>query len=264
MATVYSHSRLGCFDNCPFSYKLRYLEKLRVDKDTIERFLGNTVHSTLEYTYQKVNFENVLPEKEKIAQYFNWLWKKDWKDSIVIVKKNKYDKEHYRSIGEKAITRYTERYYPFKQNKILGLEQKIEIKLDKKGEYKMTGIVDRIDETESGDVEIHDYKTGMTTPTQSAMEEDKQLALYQIGVKEFAGDKKITLMWHYLMSGVDFTVNKNEEQLEEIKKDTLLAIDEVESAKDFPKKPGPLCNYCEYFNHADGKNGVICDGRSGS
>ncbi|MEI7903982.1 MAG: PD-(D/E)XK nuclease family protein [Candidatus Firestonebacteria bacterium] len=262
MSTVYSHSRLGCYENCPFSYKLRYLEKIRVEKDTIERFLGNTVHATLEYTYKKVNSENTIPKKEKVAEYFNWKWKKEWKESIFIVKKHKYDKEHYRSIGEKSITRYTERYYPFNQNKILGLEQKIEIKLDPKGKYKMRGVVDRIDETASGEIEIHDYKTGMSTPSQAKIEKDKQLALYQIGVKEFEGEKKITLIWHYLMSGVDFSSNRSEEQLEELKRDTILAIDEVESAKEFPKKPGPLCDYCEYLNHEDGKGGCLCDGEA--
>ena len=260
MTTVFSHSRLVCFDNCPFSYKLRYLEKIRVEKDTIERFLGNTVHSTLEYTYRRVNLENATPTKDQVAEYFDWRWKKDWKESIFIVKKGKFTKEWYMNEGKKSIIRYTERYYPFKQNKILGLEQKIEIKLDPKGEYKMTGVVDRIDETASGDVEIHDYKTGMTTPSQAKMEKDRQLALYQIGVKALVGEVKITLMWHYLMSGVDFSVNKNEEQLEEIKKDTLLAIDEVQSAKEFPKKPGPLCNYCEYLNHIDASGSLLCDG----
>jgi putative RecB family exonuclease len=252
LPNIYSNSKLGTFENCPFSYKLRYIDKIKVDKDTIERFLGNVVHSTLEYTYRKANYEGMKPEKEKVAALFHWYWKKDWNDRIFIVKKQ-YSAEHYRSIGEKCILRYYDRFAPFTQNKILVLEQKVEILLDAKGEHKMTGIIDRIDETPAGEIEIHDYKTGMTPPSQQDIEEERQLALYQIGVMEFTGPKKVTLMWHYVMSGLDFSTTKDAEQLEQVKKDALEVIEKIEGTTEFLKHPGPLCNYCEYFGgHCDG------------
>ncbi len=260
LSETFSHSRLGCFENCKHQYKLKYRDKIRVERDTIERFLGSMVHLTLEYTYKKANFEKVAPDKGQVVGLFGWYWRRKWNDNIIIVKRQ-YSKEHYRSIGEKAVARYFDQYAPFTQNKILGLEQKLNIKLDPDGLRVMTGVIDRIDEKPDGSVDIVDYKTGMNPPNQKQIDEERQLALYQIGVKELVGERKIRLVWNYLMSGIEFTSERSDAQLEALKKDTLLLIEEVESTTVFDKHPSALCNYCEYLNHDDGKGGVLCDGK---
>ena len=46
---IYSHSRLSTFEQCPYKYKLKYLDKIETDvPDTIETYLGSRVHETLE------------------------------------------------------------------------------------------------------------------------------------------------------------------------------------------------------------------------
>jgi len=86
-------------------------------------------------------------------------------------------------MGKKFIGDYYERYYPFNQGKVLGIERPVFINLDDQGEYKLRGYIDRIDQAKDGIYEIHDYKTSKSLPEQSKMDEDRQLALYQIGVQ---------------------------------------------------------------------------------
>lgn len=241
---VYSYSRLNTFENCSLQYKLRYIDCIKVKRDTIERYLGNTVHSTLEYLYNDVILGNQR-DLHLVIKLYRWFWDKHFHNDIVIVKKQ-YDVDHYKKIGEKCIERYYNKHFPFNKNKILGLEEKINIKADKEGKYCLTGVIDRIDETPDGKIEIHDYKTGMTLPKN--IEKENQLPLYNIGLKDKLGhDRQITLIWHYLMFGHEFVLEKTEEQLNKVLDETIGIIQKVESTKEFLPKKGPLCNYCDYY-----------------
>jgi ATP-dependent helicase/DNAse subunit B len=42
---AYSHSKVSTFENCPYQYKLHYIDKIEVDiPTTIEPFMGDIVH----------------------------------------------------------------------------------------------------------------------------------------------------------------------------------------------------------------------------
>jgi len=55
--------------------------------------------------------------------------------------------------------------------------------LDEQVQYKLRGYIDRLDRKRDGRYEIHDYKTSRFFPEQSKMDQDRQLALYQLGVQ---------------------------------------------------------------------------------
>ena len=131
------------------------------------------------------------------------------------------------------------------------MEERIQIKLDAEGAYLLNGIIDRLDETPEGNIEIHDYKTGMNPPTQQKIEKERQLALYHIGVAEKYLGKKIFLIWHYLMSGIEFKLEKTEAELLAVKTEAIGVIKEIENTSEFKPHKSPLCPYCEY-------NGTYC------
>ena len=47
-----SHSRIECFESCPFKYKLKYLDKLKTLKNTDDAnnplYLGTALHTGIE------------------------------------------------------------------------------------------------------------------------------------------------------------------------------------------------------------------------
>lgn len=97
--------------------------------------------------------------------------------------------------------------------------------------------------------EIHDYKTANNLPYQSKIEEDKQLALYSIGIKnEFGIEKKVHLIWHYLAFNQMIYSIRTNEQLENLKKEILELIKKIENTTEFPPKKSILCGWCEYKN----------------
>jgi len=167
-------------------------------------------------------------------------------DNIIIVN-NEYTEDNYFKMAEKYIIDYYKRYYPFDQGKTIALEERIEINLDENKEYKLQGYIDRLTETNDGFYEIHDYKTNAHLPLADYIKNDRQLALYMIGVKNNYPDvKHVKLIWHFLKFDKEVDSTRTEDELEQLKIDTIKIIDQIENEKEYKSKPGYICEWCEY------------------
>lgn len=244
--TVYSHSRLSTFEQCPLKFKYGYIDKLETDTEgTVEAFLGSRVHEVLEKLYTDLKFEKQNSLQE-LLDFYNEEWKKHWNDKVLIVR-DEYDSENFRKMGERFITDYYQRYRPFNHSKTIGLEMRIVIKLDSQGKYVVQGFIDRLAYAGEGVYEIHDYKTANTLPEQEKIDADRQLALYTIAVKEQYRDcKKVVLIWHYLAFDKELRSERTDSQLDDLKQETINLIKEIELAKEYPPKESALCKWCEY------------------
>lgn len=242
----YSHSKLSSFEQCPFKYKLRYIDKIKpIIEKTIEAHLGSSVHSALEWLY---NFIKENPEKtpslDDVIQVYVNEWEKNFSKDILVVKQN-MDYKDYFNKGIEFLLNYYQKHQPFRDGTI-ECEKKIYIDLDEN--TKIQGFIDRlVRNIETGNFEIHDYKTANILPTQEKMDEDRQLALYSIAIKEIYGeDKEVTLIWHYLAHNTKIVSKRTNEQLNNLKEQTKRLIKKIESTTDFPTQPSVLCNWCEY------------------
>lgn len=243
MAT-YSHSRISTFENCKLKYKYAYIDKLETDiSGSIEAFMGSRVHETLEKLYKDLKFEK-KNELKDLLDFYEKQWKEEWDDSIVIVKKD-YNQENYKDMGKRMITDYFNRYKPFNQGKIIGLETEDYYDLD--DNYKIHVRIDRLSSPEEGVYEIHDYKTNSNMKTQKEADEDRQLAVYSMGVQQMYPDaKKVKLIWHMLAFDKEVVSERTNEQLEILKKEILEEIKGIESENNFEPSRSGLCPYCEY------------------
>jgi putative RecB family exonuclease len=243
---AFSHSKIGTFEACRLQYKFAYIDKVKIKiEDTIETFLGSRVHEALEKLYRDKRYEKqtTLPE---LLTYYKRIWKENWKDTIIIVK-NDYSPENYRKMGERQLSEYYHRYRPFDQGKIIGLETTDYLPLDEEGKYTFHIRIDRLMDMGDGLYEVHDYKTGSTLPKQKELDQDRQLAMYSLWVREnFKDFKKVRLVWHYLAFDKEMDSFRTKEQLEELRKDVLRQIKEIEAAHEFPANVSWLCDWCLY------------------
>jgi len=244
---VYSHSRLNTFEQCPLKYKYKYVECIECGIETsIEAFVGDMVHKTLQKLYNDLRFLKMNSLKELI-QYLETIWKENWNDNILIVRKE-YPVENWLALAKRFVTEYYEKYKPFNQARTIGTEIPVKIKLDENGKYVLKGVIDRLD-FKDGVYEIHDYKTTMsaTAPTQEYLDVDKQLALYSIAVKDMYGDvKDIRLIWHFLAFNKEMQSKRTEFQLEQLKREVIEFIKRIESEERFEPRVSKLCDWCEY------------------
>lgn len=244
---VYSHSRLSTYEDCPLKYKLCYIDGIKRDTEGIEAFMGSMVHDTLQKCYDDLRFTK-LNSMDDLLAFYNKTWQKNWRDSIVITKKD-LTSEHYRALGEKLVTNYYQRFAPFDSDVTIGTELTLNFSLDDENKYRMTGYIDRLSRTKDGIHEIHDYKTSAHLPGQHEAELDRQLGLYHIGVqKKWPDIKRIKLVWHYLAFDTDLVSHRTPESISKLVQRTKSLIDEIESTKDeqFKPKESKLCDWCEY------------------
>ena len=247
---MYSNSRIETFEQCPRKYKFRYIENIRTDQEGIEAFVGKRVHETLEKLYRDLKITK-LNTLEELLHFYESEWEKNWHGQVNIVREG-ITPGHYFELGKQCITGYYKHYHPFNQGKTLGLEERIELKLkDGDKAYTIQGYIDRLTwDPESETYEIHDYKTGSGVPTQEEADEDRQLALYQIGIKQRWPDaKRIKLIWHYVALDKEIVSSRTDTNLATLEREVIEVIHQIEEETKrgrWDVHISRLCDWCEY------------------
>jgi putative RecB family exonuclease len=243
---VYSHSRLSSFEDCPRKFQYRYVLRVPVDTESIEGFVGKLVHEVLERLYVFTG-EGRVPSVARVVERFRVWWEERYDPARVRIARDDTDAPHYREIGERCLSNYYRRHYPFDRDETLGVEERVEFSLDPAGRYRLQGVVDRIVRARDGALEIHDYKTSRRVPSQERIDQDRQLALYQMGVTgRYASGEPVRLVWHYLALDQMRSSTRTPEQLETLRAETMALIDRIRAEERFEPRPGPLCRWCEF------------------
>ena len=225
------------------------MERIRVETEGVEAFLGKRVHESLEKLHAAARNKSVLSEQDVLDFYFKQ-WEDKWHDAIRIVRD--LGVKEYQDIGEDMLRRYYTRHFPFNQSIVIATEERLDVFLGGSEIYRLTGVVDRIDKVSDGHWEVHDYKTESRLATQADKEKDRQLALYEIGLRhKYPQIQEVTLVWHYLKFDEIIRSKRTSEQLEELKATTCATIDEILlaiQADDFAPSESALCGWCAYQN----------------
>ena len=122
---TYSHSKIESFRHCPRKYYYRYVAKVELPEapEQIATFLGSRVHDAFEYLYGRVA-KGVVPSTDALKEHFEAEWAAKWTDAVVIHDRDATADE-YRAIGWQCIDHYYQRFHPFNQAIVVGLEQMI-------------------------------------------------------------------------------------------------------------------------------------------
>jgi len=247
LVAVYSHSRLSSFENCPRQFRYRYVERMPIESESIEAFLGKRVHDVLERLNRFVA-RGLVPSLAKVLQRFRAEWSDRFDAERVRIVRAEIAAESYRGLGERCLGNHYRRHYPFDRDETLGIEEHVAFSLDGGDRYRVQGYVDRLARASDGALEIHDYKTGRFVPSQQSLDDDRQLALYQLGLADRFSAGEVRLVWHYLQRDQVRVSRRTAAQLEALRGRTIELIDSIEAERAFDPKPSALCSWCE-FNH---------------
>jgi putative RecB family exonuclease len=242
----YSHSRLSCFEQCPRRYELRYVQQVEVEEmQGIEAFAGSVVHLALQHLYEGTSRGGTLGLGDLI-EHFDRLWQEMFDDSVKVVKRGMTPAD-YHDAARTGLVAYHRRYDPFDQGVTVALEHEVRFKVRGEREHEMIGYIDRLTSRGEGWYEVHDYKTGRKLPSPQQLKDDRQLALYEMGVRQaFPEAREVKLVWHYLAHDREMTSSRTREELGTLEKSVSALIERIETAGSFPCRRGPLCSWCEY------------------
>ena len=243
---TFSPSSLGSFENCPRQYWFRYVHKVEVDTEGIEAFVGKRVHEILERLYQFVA-EDMVPSLERVIWRYHKVWEQHFRPERLRIVRREMKPHDYRMMGARCIENYYRRHYPFDHGETLGIERKITVELDPIGRYKMRGIVDRLTRAPDGALEIHDYKTGRRVPRQDELDDDRQLGVYELALRQELGEEgPVRLVWHYLLSNQERHSERSPAQREALRERVIREIDGIRAEQEWAPRTSGLCDWCEY------------------
>ena len=248
MGEIYSHSRLSSFESCPRKFQYRYIFKIPATLESIEAFVGKRVHEVLERLYVAVDRGHVPTLPQVIARY-EALFDENYDADRVTIVRTENPVGFYRNIGVQSLSNYYQSHYPFDADETMGLEEHVQFELGQleSGRVRIRGYIDRIAQARDGTIEIHDYKTSARVPKQSDLDTDRQLALYQIGLRERFGEKQpMRLVWHFVRRNQTRSSSRSPEQLAELRENTLGLVDKIRHATIFEPRVSALCGWCEF------------------
>lgn len=254
MVGRYSHSKLSTFEQCPMKFKYRYIDKIPVEfEKTIEAFLGEIVHEALEWLYTEIKNKKI-PSLDSLIEHYAIKWEENFSKGNLKIKEDSNEKELFEK-GIRILINYYTKNQPF-EDLTIEIEKEMLLSLDLEGKYQILGFIDRIAyNPKTKQYEVHDYKTANSLPQKEKIEQDRQLAIYSIGVKEMFGQEQdVLLVWHYLNYNKTIVSKRTKEQLEKLKKDTIELIKKIESTETFPLNRSPLCDWCEYKQYCYANN----------
>lgn len=248
---IYSYSSISTYKLCPQKFSFQYKQRLKVpEKTPIDMFMGKMVHESLEELYRQKETGNIWNELE-LTTDFEERWAREFNPTIVITTNS--NPSEIKEWGLHCLRQYHQQYFPFNEETI-GIEQTIQFELGENGP-KLRGVIDRVVMKESQHIQIIDYKTYQQIPPAPFFDENEQLALYQLWIKQKYPDiRRIELVWDFV--GLNKRVQKelNETQLGHVKQKTVQTIEKIDQAKQFPTKTGKHCESCAFQSHCPAFN----------
>lgn len=227
---IFSFSKLNTFKQCPYRYKLRYIDKVKSDRQSVEAYNGKLIHNCLEKLYlEKLNMKELLQLYDENYNLTN---------NIFIIRKER----NYKKEGLVLLENYYSMFFKTDNTLTISTEYELRGKIVNK---EFTGFIDRLSKSDDNNniIFINDYKTGKTM---KKLKNDLQAKIYTILLKKKLKNYKIQNRWYYLRYGNLEKIEYNNGNLIEAENKIGDLINEIGKEVEFKKTHSPLCRWCEY------------------
>ena len=207
-----SKSKIQTYKNCPYLYKLLYIDKREADYQTSYAKRGEDIHKLL-YDF----FDNYAVENGTLTPLFEIPYP-------------------YR--------KHFDNFLAFEQMRLNALKDKYPAILCRETEFTNSdldihGIVDRVDELPK--VTIIEYKTGSPNPVELI----KELHFYYLCVKpEFKAERVLAIC---LKDGLIVSSEIKQNIVEAVLKEIKFVREGIENEL-FDKKPSYNCRWCPFYD----------------
>ncbi len=259
---AFSFSQLQKYEKCPYQYKLAHILKIPTAGKPSFSF-GSTMHNTLEQFYSRIREINlskqeslfaisetpknlssvVVPSLDELLDIYDKCWIPDW-----------YIEKKQREAFYKKGKNILREFYDVNLNKWtipIALETAFNIKI---GSNTIKGRIDRIDLLPNGELEIIDYKTGVSKDKIVGDDKD-QLLIYQIAINQLPAFTKIgitkTLTYYYLNGNIRISFLGTDKDVGKIENKINSLIQRITEHNFIPTPDRFTCEHCDFKDVCD-------------
>jgi DNA helicase-2/ATP-dependent DNA helicase PcrA len=242
-----SYSQIETFNTCPLHYKLRYIYKVPTPQTASQSF-GTTMHATLKEFYTRIKEEPHYAKASRgdLEKLILSLLNDNWISEGYL---DKSQRVKFLEKGRDYLRGYLKEEFNSKV-KTVALELPFVVPLG--NNLKIGGRIDRVDVLPGGVIEIIDYKTGATIPTQKEVDNNLQLSFYALASTKIPIEplgknlEKIKMSLYYLDSQEKISTTRTKEQLDEAVEEIFKVRNEIEKSE-FKCSNHMFCqSKCEY------------------
>ncbi len=228
-----SYSALETFRSCPLKYKFAYIDKLPVAQNGVMQF-GSLMHKVMEELYA----HQMLPiSKEELQHVFSSGWKPH-------LYNDQYQADYDFQSGLAIIEREWQKKQQEPEPTTIAREKYFLLPIAP--EFDLTGRIDRIDKIGPQALEIIDYKTGRSVPSEPEVRNNLQLAIYYLALLRLWPDtKEVKLSLYYLRADMKVGFVADNALLEKAKAELSSLVEEIRSST-YKPNPGKHCDFCDF------------------
>lgn len=249
---VLSYSRIDVFKQCPYRYKLKYIDKNYTNTTSLALQIGTLAHYCMEMKYSgmpindiltglEVGFKNnnevIKGLNELIEEYPFEFYEVNEKSGMSVEDKIKV-------LNNKLKNEITDEDW-----EVIGLEKEFEIVFNNKARIK--GFIDRIDKNKkTGEIRVIDYKTNNKEYDKKDLATPLQMYIYSLACYEMYGIYPSECIYDMLFldvkqkGGTKGFLDRGFKALNKIL-DSMIYYQELGSNYLQPK-PSPLCAWCPF------------------
>ena len=237
-----SPTRIKAFLFCPMYYRLEYIEKVgRFYHTSRPGFsFGSTLHNSLQQFHESGGTKEVTVEE--LVQTMEASWQSAGFKTVE-------QEERFKEAGKALLHIYHADAALRQDTTRVFLTEKM-LQWDM-GPFILTGRIDRIDEhLPTGDLEIVDYKSGMTEITEDDVRKMLSMCIYQLLTKRNNPTRRVYATIHALMGGVTASAELSDPELDELEdmlRGTGLEILETDYDAVKPIQIPESCPTCDFL-----------------
>jgi putative RecB family exonuclease len=243
--SAYSFSRVSTFEQCPRRYRYRYVDGVREAFRGVEAFVGQQIHSTIEWLFSQ-RLCSADPSLEQAVRYYCDVWDRDAvaEGPPIRVVRGDQSIEFYRRGGADLVARFwRERFVPDRLE-TLAVEMEFSVRLARAHAFR--GFIDRVARDDAGTIHLIDYKTGRRAPSRFAGKEADQLRSYAVAWFLDHPTDRLELVLDFVQPGALLRERISRAEAIEFERALAARISELGQATVFPTKPGVLCQWCGF------------------
>ena len=236
-----SATKFDTYIKCPLQFKFAHVLEVPTPQTTYFN-LGLAVHAVAE-SLTKMEKDGTKPTEEIALELLD----KNWDSNAYRSKK----KEQEDLTKAKEMIQTYLKWISENPNKAVDVEKRFKIEI---AGVPVTGSIDRVEKTPSGEFEVIDFKTGRIYETKNSIKENTQMNVYALAVDNLYGKLPEKTSLFYLKEGKILENSINTDNLERVKSNleniTKLILNEEFEAK--PEKNAcyncgfrSICDYVE-------------------